>query len=110
MAGMQPPGPGSDDHRHSERFLHLLMSRQLRLSVTCALAFLAALIGLPLANYFAPELMARSVGGYTLAWLLLGLLFYPFVWLVSWLFIRRSIALEEAEVAEADREPSESAR
>ena len=85
---------------HSESFLHTLMRRQLRLSMTCAAAFLLVLLGLPLANYFLPELMATQVFGFTLTWLLLGIGFFPAVWLIAWLFIRRSIALEQEEVAE----------
>jgi uncharacterized membrane protein (DUF485 family) len=83
---------------HSEAFLHRLMRGQLRLSIACAVTFLVALLGLPLANYFWPELMARRVFGFTLTWFILGVLFFPFVWLVSWLFIRRSIAMEEQEI------------
>lgn len=61
-------------------------------------------MGLPLANYYLPELMAtRVAGGFTLSWFLLGIGFFPAVWLISWYFIRRSIALEEAEVAEVTR-------
>lgn len=76
------------------------MRRQLRLSIACAGTFLLALLALPLLNYFAPDLMARRVGGFTLTWLLLGVLFFPFVWLIAWAFIRRSITLEKEEVAE----------
>jgi uncharacterized membrane protein (DUF485 family) len=86
---------------HSEEFLHTLMRRQLRLSIGCAGAFLVALLGLPLANYFFPEIMAARVFGFTLAWLILGVLFFPLVWIIAWIFIKRSIALEEAEVREA---------
>ena len=89
---------------HSEEFLHRLMRRQLRLSITCAATFLVALLGLPLLNYFLPELMAARVFGFTLTWFVLGVLFFPLVWLISWVFIRRSIALEEAEAAEATGE------
>ena len=85
---------------HSESFLHLLMARQLKLSVACALTFLVVLLGLPLANYFWPELMATRVFGFTLTWLVLGVLFFPFVWAISYLFIKRSIALEDSEVRE----------
>jgi uncharacterized membrane protein (DUF485 family) len=88
---------------HSESFLRSLMRRQLGLSVSCALAFLAALLGMPLLNYFAPELMATRVGGFTLSWLVLGVLFFPFVWIISYLFIKRSIALEDDEVAQVQR-------
>lgn len=78
------------------------MRRQLRLSVACALTFLGALLGLPLLNYFFPDGMALRVGGFTLTWLILGVLFFPFVWAIAWVFIRRSIALENAEVDEVN--------
>jgi len=93
-----------DNHLHSEAFLARLMREQLRLSVACALAFVVALVALPLVNYLAPELMARRIGGFTLSWLILGVLFFPYVWLLSWIFIRRSLALEAAEAAAAKEE------
>ena len=96
-----PANPKPDIH--SEAFLHSLMRRQLRLSIVCAATFLIALLGLPLLNYFFPELMATRVFGFTLTWFILGVLFFPFVWIISWLFIRKSIALEESEVNEAVR-------
>jgi uncharacterized membrane protein (DUF485 family) len=89
---------------HSDDFLHSLMRKQLRLSIACAAAFLVVLLGLPLANYFWPELMARRIFGFTLTWFLLGIGFFPAVWIISWFFIKRSIALEEAEVAEVAEE------
>ncbi len=94
------------DYIHSEAFLHHLMRRQLRLSIGCAAAFLVVLLGLPLANYFAPDLMAVRVGGFTLTWLVLGVLFFPFVWVIAKVFITRSMALEEAEVADVQTETS----
>ena len=57
-------------------------------SISCAAAFLLVLIGLPLANYFAPEFMGQRVGGFTLTWLVLGVLFFPFVWIIARIFIR----------------------
>jgi len=77
------------------------MRDQLKLSVACALCFVVALIALPLLNYFQPELMARRVWGFTLTWLILGVLFFPFVWIISYVFIKRSIALEDAEAQAA---------
>jgi uncharacterized membrane protein (DUF485 family) len=79
------------------------MRRQLKLSVACAATFLVFLLGMPLANYFAPQLMATRVAGFTLSWLIVGVLFFPFVWIISWLFIRRSIALEQDEVKSVQR-------
>ena len=87
---------------HSEAFLAQLKRRQLRLSGACAAAFLVALLGLPLLNYLAPDAMATKVGGFPLTWLILGVLFFPFVWIIAFIFIRRSIALETAEVAEVE--------
>jgi len=93
---MHPPSSEKVDI-HSEPFLRSLMRRQLRLSIACASTFLIALMGLPLLNYFLPDLMAVRVAGFTLTWLILGVLFFPFVWAIAWVFIRRSIALEEGE-------------
>lgn len=104
---MSHPTPPADDAVHSESFLRSLMRRQLSLSVACAATFLVVLLGLPLLNFFAPALMATRVAGFTLSWLILGVLFFPFVWIISWLFIRRSIALEQEEVAQVrDRKES----
>jgi uncharacterized membrane protein (DUF485 family) len=80
------------------------MRRQLKLSIACSATFLVALLGLPLANYFFPEVMATRVFGFTLTWFILGVAFFPFVWVISYVFIRRSIALEDAEVSEVEKE------
>ena len=88
---------------HSDAFLHSLMRKQLKLSIACAVAFLVVLLGLPLANYFWPELMATRILGFTLTWFLLGIGFFPAVWCISFYFIKRSIALEEEEVADVKR-------
>jgi uncharacterized membrane protein (DUF485 family) len=100
---MASPSHDETDFIHSEEFLRGLMRRQLRLSAACAAAFLLLLLGLPLANYLAPELMATRVGGFTLSWLILGVLFFPYVWIIAKWFIVRSIALEQAEVELAAR-------
>ena len=95
-----PHSTDRNDTIHSEAFLASLMRRQLCLSIACAAAFLVALLGLPLANYFAPALMATRVGGFTLTWLILGVLFFPYVWLISGVFIKRSLKLEADEARE----------
>lgn len=99
---MTPNPPSEDNFIHSEEFLHGLMRRQLKLSISCAAAFLLLLIGLPFANYLAPEFMATRVGGFTLSWLVLGVLFFPYVWIIARIFISRSIGLENAEVRHAE--------
>ena len=106
---MSQPPPDHSDFIHSEEFLRGLMKRQLRLSISCASAFLLLLFGLPVMNYLAPTFMAQRVGGFTLTWLVLGVLFFPYVWIIAKWFIVRSIALEDAEVktaAENNKRPS----
>ncbi len=88
---------------HSEAFLHSLITRQLRLSIGCAATFVIALLGMPLLNYLFPDAMATRVCGFTLSWFILGVLFFPFVWAISYLFIKRSMALEDAEVQNATK-------
>jgi hypothetical protein len=86
---------------HSDAFQTRLMRDQLKLSIACALCFAVALVALPLLNYFQPEFMSQRVFGFTLTWLILGVLFFPFVWIISFVFIQRSIALENAEAKTA---------
>jgi uncharacterized membrane protein (DUF485 family) len=100
---MPNPKPEKKTDMHSEEFLRELMRKQLKLSITCALAFLMVLLGLPLANYFLPELMATRIFGFTLTWFILGIGFFPAVWCISFYFINRSIKLEDEEVAEVKR-------
>jgi uncharacterized membrane protein (DUF485 family) len=88
----------SNDRIHSPEFLQFLMKRQLKLSISCAATFMVALLGLPLANYFFLDFMAMRIAGFTLSWLILGVLFFPYVWIISYVFIRKSMALEEEEV------------
>jgi uncharacterized membrane protein (DUF485 family) len=98
---MSQPPPDHTDFIHSEEFLRGLIKRQLRLSVSCASAFLLLLFGLPVMNFLAPTFMAQRVGGFTLSWLILGVLFFPYVWIIAKWFIVRSIAMENTEVENA---------
>lgn len=98
---MSQTPPKANDFIHSEKFLQELMKRQLKLSISCACAFLVLLFGLPLLNFFAPEIMAQRVGGFTLTWLILGVLFFPYVWIIARVFITRSMSLEQEEVHHA---------
>ncbi len=76
------------------------MRRQARLGLRIAAVFVLILVGLPLLNLYLPETMGLRVGGFTLTWLLLAILFYPVTWLLSWLFVRGSDRAEDALVAE----------
>ncbi len=73
-----------------------VMRRQVRLSLGVASVFLGIVLLLPLFNHYFPGVAAQKVGGFTLTWLILGVLFYPITWGLSAIFIRQSNALEDA--------------
>lgn len=77
-----------------------MMGRQLRLSLRVAVVFVLILVGLPLINLFFPELAKTNIGGFTLTWLILGVLFYPLTWVLSFWFVRDSERLEEEMISE----------
>ena len=83
-----------------ESLLHIVMARQAALSLKVALVFVAILIGLPLLNKFAPELASRPIFGFSLTWLVLGVLFYPITWGLSRVFIDSSNKIESELAAE----------
>ncbi len=73
-----------------------VMRRQVRLSLGVASVFLGIVFLLPVFNFYFPDIAAQKVGGFTLTWLILGVLFYPITWGLSAIFIRQSNALEDA--------------
>jgi uncharacterized membrane protein (DUF485 family) len=86
-----------DEHLTEEQYeklSHSVMWRQSKLSLRIAFIFLAMLLGLPLINRYMPEVANATVGGFTLSWLFLAVLFYPITWLLSWFFIRESNRIE----------------
>jgi uncharacterized membrane protein (DUF485 family) len=82
----------------AEQLMHRVMWRQARLSLAVAVVFIAILVLIPLFNLFAPEIAGTPILGFTLTWLLLGVLFYPITWALSSYFVKRSNQLE-AEIA-----------
>ncbi len=82
-------------HQHDQRALaNSVMRRQMALSLKIAALFLIMLFGLPLVNYFLPELANTPVLGFTATWLFLAVLFYPITWILSWWFILKSNEIE----------------
>lgn len=120
-APMSNPQGGLSEQRHaheawlenlssSERdaLLHRVTVRQARLSLGIGAVFLGALLAIPLLNWLAPETAAMPIGGFTLTWLILGVLFYPLTWGLSALFIRKSNELEDAIASEETKRAGES--
>ena len=83
----------------ADKLSRQLMGRQAALSIRVAAVFMVIVLGVPLFNYFAPEIAATPVAGFTLTWLILGLLFFPITWGLSFYFVNKSDKIE-AECAE----------
>ncbi|MHB8171293.1 MAG: DUF485 domain-containing protein [Thermincolia bacterium] len=89
---------------HSEEYLQKLMSGQLKLSLSLFSIFVIIVVGLPAANFYAPEIMNTRIFGFTFSWLFLGVLFYPITWIIAWVYVKKSIAFEEDAATWVERE------
>ena len=79
------------------RLARVVMRRQGGLSLRVAAVFLGLILGLPLANSLWPDAMNSPwMGGFTPAWLLLAVLFYPITVALSFYFVARSDQIEAA--------------
>lgn len=85
--------------------IRTVMGRQAALSLRVAAVFLVLIFGLPIVNWLLPDLAGMRIGGFTLTWLFLGVLFYPLTWLLSGYFVRESDRLEAEIVAEYKATP-----
>ena len=65
-----------------------LVRAQLALALRLAAVVLAGLVALPLLFVAAPTLAARRPLGVGLAWLLLGVAAYPFLFVVGWAYLK----------------------
>lgn len=73
-----------------EVFMRSLLREQLMLAVRVLVA-LALTVGLlPLAFHVFPELGDVRIGPLPLAWLLLGVLTYPWLLVLGWFYLRRA--------------------
>lgn len=79
-----------------EIFLSSLMRDQLRLGLTGLGAVVVGLGAWPLLFWLAPQLAEVRVLGIPLAWLVIGIAVYPFLWFVGWRFVRAAERNEEA--------------
>jgi hypothetical protein len=71
-------------------YMGSLLREQLRLALG-VLGTLAVTVGLlPLVFHLAPGLDDVRVVGLPLAWLVLGVLVYPFLVLLGWVYVRRA--------------------
>ncbi len=91
------------DQEKASELSKKMMKKQLRLSLSVAIVFVVVLVGLPLFNLYAPDLAKTDLGGFSLTWLILGLLFYPLTWMLSSWFVRGSEKIERNIIEEESK-------
>jgi nucleoside permease NupC len=88
------PAARTSDIDAETRLGGMYMGSLLREQLRLALGILAVLLGtvglLPLLFHMVPRLGTVHLLGLPLAWLLLGVLVYPFLFLLGWLYVRRA--------------------
>jgi uncharacterized membrane protein (DUF485 family) len=90
-----PPDLHALSTEQHARLAHAVMQRQAALSLRVAAIFILLVFGLPLVNYFLPDLANTPVLGFTATWLFLGVLFFPITWFLSAYFIKQSDRIED---------------
>jgi hypothetical protein len=71
-----------------EIYMGSLLREQLRLAGAVLVTLFVTVGSLPLVFHLAPELSRERVLGVPVPWLLLGVLVYPFLVLLGWLYVR----------------------
>lgn len=80
-----------------------MMKKQLRLSLSIAAIFIVILVGLPLVNLYLPDLAKTRVAGFTLTWLILGVVFFPLTWILSTSFVKGTERIDAEIIAEESK-------
>ena len=84
-------------------YMRTLLRSQLRLAALALLVVAVSLGTLPLVFGYLPSVSAYRLGGIPLPWLVLGVLVYPFVVLVAYLYVRQAERVERDFAATLDR-------
>lgn len=75
-----------------------VMHKQAVLSLRVAVIFIILILGIPLVNFYRPDLAGIPILGFTASWLFLAVLFYPITWALSFYFVTQSDRLEAQSV------------
>ena len=87
-------------------YMRSLLREQLRLALRILLVLGLTVGTLPLLFHLAPGLADVRLLGVPLAWLLLGVLVYPWLIVLGWVYVRRAEANEDDFAALVDEETS----
>lgn len=90
--------------RQGEIYLRSLVREQLRLAALVLATLVLGLGSLPVVFWLAPGLADVRLLGVPLSWLLLGVLVYPFLLVVGWLYVRACERNERAFAALVETE------
>lgn len=85
-------------------YMRSLLREQLRLAVRILLVLGLTVGTLPLLFHLAPGLADVRLLGVPLAWLLLGVLVYPWLIVLGWVYVRQAEANEDDFAALVDEE------
>lgn len=85
-------------------YMRSLLREQLRLALRILLVLAITVGALPLLFHLAPGLADVRLLGVPLAWLLLGVLVYPWLIVLGWVYIRQAEANERDFAALVDEE------
>lgn len=85
-------------------YMRSLLREQLRLALRILVVLAVTVGGLPLLFHLAPALADVRLLGVPLAWLLLGVLVYPWLIVLGWVYIRQAEANERDFAALVDEE------
>jgi uncharacterized membrane protein (DUF485 family) len=85
-------------------YMRSLLREQLRLALRILLVLAVTVGGLPLLFHLAPGLADVRLLGVPLAWLLLGVLVYPWLIVLGWVYVRQAEANERDFAALVDEE------
>ena len=88
------------DQQKASELSRRMMKKQLRLSLSVAIVFVIILVGLPLVNLYLPDLAKTPIMGFSLTWLILGVLFFPLTWFLSSWFVKGTERIDAEIVAE----------
>ena len=105
-AGRSPRAREIDaESRIGAVYMRSLLREQARLAARILVILLVTVGALPLVFHVAPGLAAVRLLGVPLPWLLLGLLVYPWLLLLGWVYVRTAEANESdfADLVDEER-------